>query len=84
VFGVGPQELLIVAVLCLAVFGPTKFASMARDVGRFTNDARRAVEDVKGELISDEVDEARQAVEETEDTPVTGRESDEYHRGYSP
>jgi Sec-independent protein translocase protein TatA len=50
VFGIGPQELMIVALLLLVVFGPQKASSMARDLGRFVSEARRPVEELKSEL----------------------------------
>jgi Sec-independent protein translocase protein TatA len=52
VFGIGPQELMIVALLLLVVFGPQKASSMARDLGRFVNEARRPVEELKSELTA--------------------------------
>ena len=51
-FGIGPQELMIVALLLLVVFGPRKASSMARDVGQFVNEARRTVEEFKAELAA--------------------------------
>jgi len=52
VFGIGPQELMIIALLFLVVFGPRKASSMARDLGRFVNEARRPVEELKSELAA--------------------------------
>jgi sec-independent protein translocase protein TatB len=52
VFGIGPQELMIIALLLLVVFGPQKASSMARDLGRFVNEARRPVEELKSELTA--------------------------------
>jgi Sec-independent protein translocase protein TatA len=40
VFGVGPQELIVVVILVLVVFGPVKAAGVARDLGRFAGEAR--------------------------------------------
>jgi sec-independent protein translocase protein TatB len=60
-FGVGPQELLIIGLLVLVVFGPKRLPSMARDFGRFIQEAQRSAEDLKGELVPEEVDEARHA-----------------------
>jgi Sec-independent protein translocase protein TatA len=37
VFGIGPQELLLIGLLILVVFGPVKAAGMARDLGHFVN-----------------------------------------------
>ena len=64
-FGVGPQELLIIGLLVLVVFGPKRLPSMARDFGRFIQEAQRSAEDLKGELASEEVDEARHAAEKS-------------------
>ena len=38
---------------------------MARDFGRFIQEAQRSAEDLKGELASEEVDEARHAAEKS-------------------
>ena len=56
-FGIGFQELLVVGVLFLILFGPSKLPQMARDLGRFVNEARRSVDELKGELISNADDE---------------------------
>ncbi len=66
-FGVGPQELLLIGLLVLVIFGPGKASGMARDLGRFVSGAQRSVEDLKSELYSDEVKEARHTVEEFRD-----------------
>src|SRR5215208_5748175 len=66
-FGIGPQELLIVGLLVLLVFGPTKATSVARDFGRFVSGARSTVEEFKSELVPEEVKDARRIVEEIKD-----------------
>ena len=53
-FGVGPEELLIIGLLVLVIFGPSKLPSMARELGRFVNEAQRSVEEFKSELLSEE------------------------------
>src|SRR5215217_4988249 len=66
--GIGPQELLIIGVLFLLIFGPGKGASMARDLGRFVSGAQNTVDDFKSELLdSEEVKEVRRSVEELRD-----------------
>ncbi len=77
-FGIGPQELLIIGLLILVVFGPSKAAGMARDLGRFVNGASRTVEEFKSELASEEIEEARRSVEEfkSELTTKNGRENE--------
>ena len=63
-FGVGAQELLIIGLLVIVVFGPLKAAGMAQDLGRFVNGANRTVEEFKSELLTEEVKEAHHTVEE--------------------
>jgi Tat protein translocase TatB subunit len=55
-FGVGFQEVLLVGLLLLVLFGPSKLPQMARDFGRFVNEARRSVDEFKEELMSEEPD----------------------------
>ena len=63
-FGIGPQELLLIGLLILVIFGPMKAPGMARDLGRFVNGATRTVEEFKEEILSEEeVKEARRTVE---------------------
>jgi sec-independent protein translocase protein TatB len=58
-FGIGGQEMIIIGLLFLVVFGPSKLPQMARDLGKFVNGARRSMDEFKGELLSDEDDEDR-------------------------
>jgi len=59
VFGIGGQELIIIGLLLLVIFGPSKLPQMARDLGRFVNEARRSVDEFKSELMLDDEDEDR-------------------------
>ncbi len=56
-FGIGIQELVIIAVLFLVIFGPSKLPQMARDLSRFVGEARRSMDEFKSELVLDEDDE---------------------------
>lgn len=47
---IGFSEILLVAVLFLLIFGPDKLPKMARELGKFTNDARNAMDEFKNEL----------------------------------
>ena len=63
---VGPQEGVSIVGLILVIFGPAKSADISRDLGRWVNEARRPVEELKEELASsvEEVkDEARHSPE---------------------
>lgn len=53
-FGIGAQEMVIIGLLLLVVFGPSKLPSMARDFGRFVSEARRSVEEFKEDLASEQ------------------------------
>ncbi|CAN5886442.1 hypothetical protein BH18ACT11_BH18ACT11_28940 [soil metagenome] len=83
-FGIGAQEMVIIGLLLLVIFGPGKLPGMARDVGRFVNEARRSVEEFKEDLTSEvgdggepregkdlEASRAREEVRHDEDAAVT-------------
>ncbi len=53
-FGIGGQEIIIIGLLFLVVFGPSKLPQMARDLGRFVSQARHSMDEFKGELLSGE------------------------------
>ena len=55
-FGIGGQEIIIIGLIFLVVFGPSKLPQMARDFGRFVNDARRSMDEFKSELVSGDDD----------------------------
>jgi len=57
-FGIGGQEIIIIGLLFLVIFGPSKLPQMARDLGRFVGEARRSIDEFKDELTaaSDEDD----------------------------
>jgi sec-independent protein translocase protein TatB len=50
--GVGGSEIVVIALIFLIIFGPSSLPKMARDVGRFVAEARRAVDDFKEEITS--------------------------------
>jgi sec-independent protein translocase protein TatB len=51
-FGVGPQEMVIIGLIFLVIFGPGSLPKMAKDMGRFVSEARRAVDDFKEEITA--------------------------------
>lgn len=56
-FGLGPSELVMIFLLVLLLFGPSKLPQMARDLGRFAGEARRSIDEFKEELTSSVDDE---------------------------
>jgi Tat protein translocase TatB subunit len=51
-FGVGPQEMVIIGLIFLVIFGPSSLPKMAKDMGRFVAEARRAIDDFKDEITA--------------------------------
>lgn len=51
-FGVGPQEMIVVGLLALVLFGPTRVVAMARELGGFLGKAHRSVDEFKEEVVS--------------------------------
>lgn len=49
--GIGGQELVLIMLMFLLIFGPSKLPQMVRDVGQFIGEARRSVDEFKSELI---------------------------------
>lgn len=60
-FGVGFQEIVIIGLIFLVLFGPSKLPEMARDLGRFVNEARRSIDEFKAELTAEHDEEDRKA-----------------------
>ena len=50
--GIGGSEIVIIALLVLVIFGPSKLPQMARDIGRFVGEARRSIDEFKDELTA--------------------------------
>jgi Tat protein translocase TatB subunit len=56
-FGIGGQEIVIISLLFLVIFGPNALPRMARDLGRFVSEARRSIDEFKEEMTAVEDDE---------------------------
>ncbi len=52
-FGVGFQEMLLIGLLFLVLFGPKRLPQMARDLGSFASKAQHMVDDLKTDLMSE-------------------------------
>jgi Sec-independent protein translocase protein TatA len=79
---VGPQELVVLGglLLLLIVFGSAKFSSTARDLGHLLGGTKRTVEDVKSEIIPEEVREARDTIKDFKTEALDGAEQDKRRR----
>jgi Sec-independent protein translocase protein TatA len=56
-FGIGAQEAVIIGLLFLVNFDPSKLPGMTRDFGRFVSGARRQLDEFKSEITSTEEEE---------------------------
>ncbi|MDN5292830.1 MAG: sec-independent protein translocase protein TatA [Eubacteriales bacterium] len=49
-FGLGTQELLLILVIALIIFGPKKIPELARSLAKGINEFRRASREVEKEI----------------------------------
>ena len=49
-FDFGAGEIMLVVLAVLLVFGPSKIPEIARNLGKFINEIKRASEDIKTEI----------------------------------
>jgi Sec-independent protein translocase protein TatA len=79
---VGPQELVVLGglLLSLIVFGSAKFSSTARNLGQLFGGTKRTVEEVKSDLMPQEVKEARDAIKHIKTEAVYGAQQDKRRR----
>ena len=51
-FGIGPEELMLIAVIALLVLGPERMPRLMRDVGRIVGDLRRTSEELQKDFLN--------------------------------
>jgi len=49
-FDLGSGEIMLIIIVIFLVFGPSKIPEMARGLGKFINEIKRASEDIKTEI----------------------------------
>lgn len=67
-FGLGPGELILIFVVALIIFGPSKLPEIGKSIGRTMNEFKKASSDFKRELDeTTKVDVATKIDETTKD-----------------
>lgn len=61
---IGPLELMVVAVIALVVFGPSRLPEMAKNVGKAMNEFKRHAADLKDQFDADLKDETVEVASE--------------------
>ena len=51
-FGIGPEELMLIAIIALLVLGPERMPRLMRDVGRIVGDLRRTSEELQKDFLN--------------------------------
>ena len=51
-FGIGPEELMLIAIIALLVLGPERMPRLMRDVGRIVGDLRRASDELQKDFMN--------------------------------
>ena len=65
-FGIGPEELFLIAIIALLVLGPERMPKVMRDIGRVVGDLRKTSDELRDEFMN-----ADRAIRE----PFTGTSS---------
>jgi sec-independent protein translocase protein TatB len=66
VFDIGFQELIIIFLVALVVLGPERLPEAGRTLGRWINEIRRGVNNVKTQMETELRETERDAIEEKE------------------
>jgi sec-independent protein translocase protein TatA len=72
VFGIGTQEMLLILVLALIVFGPKKLPEMGKSIGKSLRQFNQATQDIRDEFRFnlDDDEEAAKPAEGAEFSPT--------------
>ena len=51
-FGIGPEELVLILIIALIVLGPERMPKVARDIGRVVGELRRTSDELREEFLN--------------------------------
>jgi Tat protein translocase TatB subunit len=83
-FGINPQELLVILVIALIVVGPRKLPEMARSIGRGLREVRKAQDEVRKTIQIDLDDEPASSRPGTAGPSPTSAEASDPAEGAAP
>lgn len=75
-FDLGIQELIVIFIVALIVFGPKRLPELGRTLGKFVLEARKALQDVKTQINSGDEAVNKPALDRSEDTLALKKDSD--------
>lgn len=75
-FDLGIQELIVIFIVALIVFGPKRLPELGRSLGKFVLEARKALQDVKTQINSGDEATNKPALEPPEETVALKKDSD--------
>jgi Tat protein translocase TatB subunit len=82
VFDIGLQELIVIFLIALLVFGPKRLPELAKSLGKGLGDLKRAFQDVKDQVETEfhETNKTFDSVlEDKEQTPSDGKGDNKHH-----
>ena len=68
-FGIGPQEIIVIAVIIIVLFGATKLPQLGSAVGQGIRNFKRGMREVKAEEEEAKRLEAQKQAEASQDAP---------------
>ena len=56
IFGIGPMELLVIALVAMVVLGPARTITMAGTLGNMMREVRRSLSDISASLTEEDIE----------------------------
>jgi len=76
-FGIGMQELIIIAIIALLIVGPKKLPDLAKTLGKSFGELRKAADDISGDFKKTMQDDEKQSDDGLKDSLLLKKPEDE-------